>query len=276
MITKHLILTRFNVASPGREAAIRLKRGWLDERFKLFEDICLPSVAAQSEKNFEWVVLFDVETPADYKDKINNLISVFPFRPVYTDSFDMRKLGPEIVKECTPADYLLTSRLDSDDILAVDYVEKLQKIASGLNGRFVINFDNGAILLLNNKRAALYEYRDASNPFASLIEKFAPDSKTIWGVQHTEIHELGEVVHVKGKPMWLQVVHGGNVSNRVRGRRVPAKKYNDDFLFMKSISSGINEGVVELFFDKYVLGALRSIRDALRSTAKFFYKSICK
>lgn len=276
MKTKHLIITRFNVASPGREAAIRLKRGWLDERFKLFEDICLPSVAAQSEKDFEWVVFFDVETPADYKEKINKLVALFPFRPVYTDSFDMRKLGPDIVQHYAQADYLLTSRLDSDDILAVDYVETLQKIAAGLDGRFVINFDSGAILQLNNDRPALYEYRDDSNPFASLIEKFSPDSKTIWGVQHTEIHELGEVVHVEGKPMWLQVVHGGNVSNRVRGRRVPVGKYNDDFPYMMQISSKVDESAAELFFDEYVRGLFRSIREALRSVAKRIYKLVFK
>ncbi|MFZ2267525.1 MAG: glycosyltransferase [Azonexus sp.] len=276
MQTKHLIITRFNVASPGREAAIRLKRGWLDERFKLFEEICLPSVAAQTEKNFKWVVFFDVDTPVDYRERIDKLVVLFPFHPVFTDSFDMRKLGPDIVKNYGPADFLLTSRLDSDDILAANYVEILQKIASDLNGRNVINFDNGAILLLNKNKPALYEYHDDSNPFSSLIESFGTDSKTIWGVQHTDIHELGDVVHVQGKPMWLQVVHGGNVSNRVRGRRVPIGKYRSDFNYTDEVSVGVNESVLELLYDKYVCGAIRRVREYIRSIVKFFYKLIFK
>ncbi len=52
MAFTHLILTRFNLATPGRESAIRNRPGWLAERFDLFERICLPSVASQTCRDF--------------------------------------------------------------------------------------------------------------------------------------------------------------------------------------------------------------------------------
>lgn len=276
MKIRHLIITRFNVASPGREAAIRLKRGWLEERFKLFEEICMPGVSSQTNKNFEWVVFFDVKTPDEFKSRINELVKLFPFRPVYTDNFDMQKLGPTIAKDFEAADYLLTSRLDSDDVISDDYVDTVQAIAIERKGRFVINFDQGAILQFSGNKMALYEYWDHSNPFASMVEPFDCSPTTIWGAQHTEIKNLGEILHVSGRPMWLQVVHGGNVSNRVRGKRVSISAYDKFFMFMRSISSSNVESRFELVFDIYVFGVGRQFKEAVRKVVKLIYKSIVK
>ncbi|WP_234086646.1 glycosyltransferase [Azonexus sp. R2A61] len=276
MNIRHLIITRFNVASPGREAAIRLKRGWLDERFILFEDICLPSVKAQSNQCFEWIIFFDVETPADYKEKISELTKVYPFKPVYTDSFDMRVLGPQIVRDCEPADFLLTSRLDSDDILADDYVARVQDVALSGKGKFVINFDQGAILQLNGSKQALYEYWDHSNPFSSMVEPFGLDAVTIWGVQHTELSQLGQVQHISGTPMWLQVVHGGNVSNRVRGTRVRINAYDDRFGYLRNFSCKVRENAFEFGLDRYFFGNVRLAKEFARKILKHLYRFIFK
>ncbi|WP_299134485.1 glycosyltransferase [uncultured Amaricoccus sp.] len=58
----HVIQTRFNMPSPGRESQIRARPGWLAGRFELFERYCLPSIAAQSLKDFHWVIYFDAAT----------------------------------------------------------------------------------------------------------------------------------------------------------------------------------------------------------------------
>ena len=83
----HVIQTRFNLATPGRELAIRTQPGWLLERFQLFELWCLPSVAAQTSRNFTWLIYFDEGTPEVFRKRIANLQRVFPFVPVFTGLF---------------------------------------------------------------------------------------------------------------------------------------------------------------------------------------------
>ncbi len=41
----HVLLTRFNLPTPGVEGLIRAREGWLQDRIELFELYCAPSVA---------------------------------------------------------------------------------------------------------------------------------------------------------------------------------------------------------------------------------------
>ena len=63
----HYILTRFNVDLYNKNNTKwqKDKNGtnidpeiWLENRFKLFETYCLPSIINQTSKNFKWIVLF--------------------------------------------------------------------------------------------------------------------------------------------------------------------------------------------------------------------------
>lgn len=273
---KHIILTRFNVLMPGWNSQINLDPKWLDGRFSLFEDICLPSVASQKNQHFDWLVFFDSKTPAKYKEKINSLVKTYAFRPIYVDIFDLNEISVNIFKDYSGDNMLLSSRLDSDDVLSIDYVEKVNSIASKRHSKCVINFDNGAILFSKNSKRLLYQYEDKSNPFTSLLEPCTADLTTILAVKHTELHAFAEVVHIKGKPMWLQVVHGGNVSNRVRGTRVKINQFNDDFIYMQSISRDIVESDFAVLFDNVVLGTYRKLRDIIRSILKHIYLYVKK
>jgi len=268
---KHLILTRFNVLMPGWKGQVNLNNDWLNTRFKLFEEICLPSVAMQTNQEFHWVVFFDSKTPMQYKSRIETLTKVYPFIPSYVDLFDLTKIRPVLFRQYAGEEMLLTSRLDSDDVLSVNYVEETQAIARNLSHRSVINFDNGLILLSKNNKDALYEHQDKSNPFTSLVETFDMNFSSILAISHTDLHQFAEVVHVKDKPMWLQLVHGGNVSNRVRGYRVMLNQYNKDFHYMRLISEGVDESVYQIHFDNYVLGSYRKCRDWARSLIKTVY-----
>jgi Putative rhamnosyl transferase len=70
---KHFLLTRFNVAFWAESQAIRLRRGWLAGCFDLFREYCLPSLAAQTRQDFEWIVLVDEQTPDQYRRAIFDL-----------------------------------------------------------------------------------------------------------------------------------------------------------------------------------------------------------
>lgn len=66
---QHFILTRFNLNlwhKDKNDNEIN-RNEWLAYRLNLFETYCLPSVVAQTEQNFKWIILVDKETPKEFQ-----------------------------------------------------------------------------------------------------------------------------------------------------------------------------------------------------------------
>jgi hypothetical protein len=116
-----------------------------------------------------------------------------------------------------PTSHLITTRLDNDDGLCVDFIQRVQAEFRGQRSE-VINFTYGYVW----RNGRIYWHADRSSPFASLIECTA-NIRTVWPRWHTRLSELAPIIQVADQPMWLQVVHGANVRNRTRGVRQPAE-----------------------------------------------------
>lgn len=215
----HFLITRFNLPTPGPESLVRAREGWLKERAGLFERFCLPSVAAQSNARFRWIIYFDPESPAWLIERIRAWSAGGLFTPVYRSSVGRTELLADLRSMVSePAAELMTTNLDNDDGLAADFVDRLQHAAGKTGGRrTALYLPNG--LILAGRR--LFARTDRTNAFCSVAEPW-PDAVTCWADWHTLLGRSMPVLEVPGPPGWLQVVHGGNVSNRVRGvRAVP-------------------------------------------------------
>lgn len=215
----HVLLTRFNLATPGREHKLRAQPDWLQGRFDLFERYCLPSVAEQSDRDFEWIILFDDHTPDWARRKIDSYRQIVPFRPVFTPMFPGRKWAAFTRMVIGPAQEgrtVVTSNLDSDDGLSSNYVARLRSVVRAENQArpYAINFENGLIL----HRGAGYWHRHRHNAFTNLVEDDGPAMRTSNSVDHMILFDVVPVVQERGPPAWLQVIHGRNVSNKIRGR----------------------------------------------------------
>ncbi len=59
---QHFLITRFNLRketwTTNKQNVAVLTEEWHENRFKLFKDYCFTSVAAQTNKNFVWLVFF--------------------------------------------------------------------------------------------------------------------------------------------------------------------------------------------------------------------------
>lgn len=259
----HVIQTRFNLATPGREDAIRNRPGWLAERFAMFEDICLPSIAAQTCRDFTWIIYFDKDTPQAFKDRIEKLRQTVPFVPYYTGLFAAegwnRSIG-EVIPDRTPL--LLTTRLDNDDALANDYIERAQQTARDHadTAPLCVNFGRGYI----RTDTALYDVSHPSNAFFSRLCAWEDDMRTAMSILHMTIADHGTVVQLGAPGGWLQVVHGGNVSNKVRGRRIPAHSINGSFA-PEPLEGLQPVSALQLGAENMLLAPLRNMRDGLLS-----------
>ena len=102
---------------------------WLIDRIQLFEDFCYPSLNAQINQNFKWLVFFDADTPNNIKNEINQLRKWKNFIPIYIHDNNKNTILANIKEHINPkAKYLITSRVDADDGYAVDYVQRVQDL----------------------------------------------------------------------------------------------------------------------------------------------------
>ena len=86
---KHLIFTRFNLQYE-LDSDLHLQAAWLDERFRLFEQYCLPSIVGQTDLHFTWVILSSNQTPDWYKKGENYFKAV---NKNTADNFTMTVMG---------------------------------------------------------------------------------------------------------------------------------------------------------------------------------------
>ena len=57
------------------------------------------------------------------------------------------------------------------------------------------------------------------NPFISRVEADVRALQTVFVDQHQLLSGYGRITQVRTEPMWIQVIHGGNIANVVRGIR---------------------------------------------------------
>lgn len=254
----HVIFTRFNLDTSGREEKFRNSHMWLDSRFQLFEKFCLPSIKSQTCENFTWCVLFSKKTPDWARKRIAENQESFPFHAYFTEMFGPNGWG-EIATSFldTQPTLLITTNLDSDDALSNDFVERIQFIVRShdFNERYAINFLNGYV----RSDKYIFEHAHPTNAFSTLVEFSENSLTTTCGIIHMDIKRYVNVIQELGPAAWMQVVHGNNVSNIVRGKRTnqfDCTRFPDeagrDLIFEDNLA---------LHFDRLFVSVLRDIRD---------------
>ncbi|MDO9640866.1 MAG: glycosyltransferase [Pseudotabrizicola sp.] len=256
----YVIMTRFNLATPGKEAAIRTQAGWLEGRFHLFETYCLPSIAAQRNTAFDWIIYFDIDTPDIFKRHITALQKVFPFHAYYTPLFRSEGWNRSL-RETYPLQekLLLTTRLDNDDALPVDFTDRLQAAVRANQFRpGAYNFRNGLI----RQGDALYAIDHPKNAFFSRLEPVEGALCPAPAIQHMQLDTYGPIHQIDGAPGWLQIVHETNVSNKVRGNRVAPDPYLH--LFPPQVMEGLSHpSSFEIMAQNFIQTPLWSLRDRM-------------
>jgi hypothetical protein len=218
----HILLTRFSVKIAGGTCH---DRQWLEERFALFDRFCFPSVCTQSCQNFQWLCFFDVRLPADLRARVARYAREFPrFRPIFVhDWFRQSTAQHTVAPFLSGLTHLISTRLDNDDALATGFVETVQSRFEAQSFEF-LNVRKGFIFSNNT----VYRWEEAANPFISLVEKVDAFQTVLCGA-HASLGRLGYIQQIIDQPGWLQVVHGRNIANTVRGPRAEASEWSPFF-----------------------------------------------
>lgn len=222
----HVILTRFNVATNYADPGKGLEEEWLRHRVELFMKYCWPSIQAQREKRFHWLIFCNADSPAWFKQHMDGL--THGCTPVYVQGLINNQVYGRAIQErgLSTAPYLITTRLDNDDALSKTYVSLIQRSFKPTEQEFLL-FPLGLQLF----REHLYGLCWLDNPFYSMVEKVASSGelKTVLCCRHGDIYTTAPVRRLWRNSQWLEVVHGKNVSNSLRGWPKLASRSHSNF-----------------------------------------------
>lgn len=226
--TEHYILTRFNLHLWTKDKKRNETRTdeWLKQRFELFELFCLPSIINQTNQNFQWIVLFDAQTPDFYKEKIKGYETICKqFCPCFVQSDEGRyfvKIFRNEIKKRLQKDThrLITTYLDNDDAIHKQYIDDIQQIEYKGQPTFV-SFVYGLQYYTELNIATRIPF--FNNHFISLIEHISDNGmfRTVYGYgSHGTVHKVPNTKMVlidnPEQDRWVEVVHQANMDNDVR------------------------------------------------------------
>ncbi len=208
-----------------------LDEEYLRSRFEIFYKYCFPSVSDQICKEFDWVIFFDKDTPKSYIDDLSRYDFV---HPVLADSDDkvVPLLKTFINSRTSVDDDIITTRLDNDDNISIDFIKKIQDLAHSIDHSvrpLILNPIEG--LCFDIDRKVLTRYSKPSGPFISLLEKRSSDEeqKTVFYTWHDKMVDFFPSVNYHKTPLWMQIIHDSNRSNALIGRPVFFKEILDGF-----------------------------------------------
>lgn len=249
---KHFLGTRFNLTVPdwktSKNGEAVLTEKWLENRFNLFKNYCLPSVKNQTNQNFVWCIFFDVNTPLIYKKKIEIISQEYKnLHPIFIDGIS--NLVPSfkdfIIKNSNYDEYIITTRLDNDDLIHKDFIKTIQKLYSPI-AETVIDLQSGyqVTLPINFKNHQIRSYNHPSNAFISVIEHI-DNFNTIYSKMHYDWKNSNNIISYDKKKMWIELVHQENkVNYTLIGLKRKYSISNNDFGVKKNLC--IKEDISEV------------------------------
>lgn len=254
----HFVLTRFNVRNFYHNAEPTDE--WLRERMLLFRHYCMPCFRAQSVDGFNWLVFFDSDTPEWLRKEVEAAAEGL-FEPVFVEGQFSKDLLTQTIAERCSTPFAITTRVDNDDAVAVDFIEKIQSCFAEQDLMFV-NLVNGAQYSHNK----IYLRPYTKNPFSTLIEDISSrPPATVFVEHHYRIDDFAPVMNVRtSHPMWLQIIHGGNVLNELVGLRVSGRKVSPYF----ACSLDVQDSAASVAADG-IRGSMRILFRLLRKPHRF-------
>jgi hypothetical protein len=211
---------------------------------------------SQTDQNFTWILFFDVATPMVYSQRALELVSRRPrTHAIFCNQLPLDRVISEVKQKTRGVpSWLITTRIDNDDGLHEDFVSTVQN-SIGFTFPEVINIPLG--IVVSDQKT--YIQRHFSNAFISLAEPYL-NAQTVFSIsRHNQARKNYPVRQVGITPMWMQVIHSNNISNRIKGWRVRSSTVRAGFVAIKSQSE--IEASLEIFIENITLGVFRILID---------------
>ncbi len=221
----------------------------LDFRFYIFENLCLPSLLAQTDQNFDIVLLTSTELPDWARRRMDEIVAPYPNIHVLAEAPNKHNKVVRAAYESIPHEgfsHRAAFRLDNDDALHNGFVAHLRKLSHGLlklhddDVPTIIAFNHGFYIELDS---------DGPNKISDTIEREPLSTGTTllsradfhlnpYRFNHRAVAQHFNTYTEISVPGFLRTVHGENeqrVLKRGRQNEMPPRRIRrvieDNFAF---------------------------------------------
>ncbi|MFT7595465.1 MAG: hypothetical protein ACI8R4_002794 [Paracoccaceae bacterium] len=195
----------------------------MELRFRLFEQLCLPSLTRQSDPDFDAVVLTAESMPTIYMDRLRALLDPLPnihCTPVGTDKhYQLLRSGYNSVPTET-ATHRVMFRLDDDDAVDNDFVARTKMIADamlrmqGPDTPFIIAYNRGFYVRGTPDGNEVFDACEHA-PLSTGTTLVAPldHAANPYRFNHRKIAQHYNTFSDISVPGFIRTIHGDNKSN---------------------------------------------------------------
>ena len=188
-------------------------------RFRHFESLTLPSIAAQTHGDFTFLVVTGESLPAPWRAHLHDLAGTVPqMRVVEMAPMRHRDAMRRAIKAALGDDDTgsIQFRLDDDDAVSVGFVQSLRRVERTTR-RMRRNWRNLAVEYNRGHAVRLSEHGIAAEPVQTrfwacgLAVLFRPgDPKTVMNYAHHKLHHDMPTLIDPGPEMYLRALHDDN------------------------------------------------------------------
>ena len=180
----------------------------LATRFAAFEQVCLPSILAQDDPRFVFVVIASPDLPEPWMTRLREVCaqSLNLHLEIVADRDLGRGLAPLLTEMTAMAGRnLIQFRLDDDDALSSDAVPRLRRLADRMAGltEFGISMARGLSVAIYPGRPVTPMLHDLPFLGAALAVRFARPQRSIFSIGHFAIPRQMTHIVDRGPPAAL-------------------------------------------------------------------------
>ncbi|MDA7648743.1 putative rhamnosyl transferase [Akkermansiaceae bacterium] len=220
---KHYIITIFNYPNDYPH---------LKERFNIFNNFTKPSIEAQSNKNFTWIILANpnhISLFNEFKGVDAHIVKgEIHNQRLPSVSSIAKAIYPFINSKPLPQ-YIISTRICNDDAIHEDFIKLTQeKFLNNISSR-LLDY-KGYRYLVNTKTLYTQEkyHSKFPSPFCSLVYKndYQPltidvkrpaPPQVVIEYPHTDLHKFHPLVLINEERMWCQLIHDHNLLMKGEG-----------------------------------------------------------
>ena len=230
---KFFVITRFNDYFPtfdGIHATssnhhLGIENWWLERRIEIFLQVTVPSIASQTDKDFEWIIKCHPKTPKWTRKILAGLplIACYDEIPQQNSTTKQASLSfHRAIRKITDDKEIITSRVDSDDGLSRCYVENAKR---HIKPNKFMDFIQGVV---KDSNGIYFHFKPTiTSQFCSYMD-YGTNLLTVYHQYH---HLIKNSIKIDGLFGWFQNNHDFNITTEMRkttGRNYPHKIFKSD------------------------------------------------